>query len=184
MTKSQTRAIADEFGLRTANKPESYEICFVPDTASQFVERAGVASKPGPILDPGGTQIGEHKGIHAFTVGQRRGLGLGIEERRYVLDVDATANTIVVGPEELLAKASIQATGMRWLHDSPDVGAPVNVQIRAHGSAISATITARNNGTLGVRLDRPERGVAPGQLIALYDGDEVLGGGTIESSSR
>ncbi|MHB8512324.1 MAG: tRNA 2-thiouridine(34) synthase MnmA [Actinomycetota bacterium] len=184
MTKAQTRAVADEFSLRTANKPESYEICFVPDTASEFVERAGVASKPGPILDPSGAQIGEHRGIHAFTIGQRRGLALGIEERRYVLDVDASANAIVVGPEELLAKSRIQANRMRWFHEPPAVGAAVSVQIRAHGSAIPAHIAQADRESMAVKLERSERGVAPGQLIAVYDGDEVLGGGTIESSAR
>ncbi len=185
-TKEQTRAVARNLDLRTAEKPESYDICFVPDgDAAGFIRRAeGSTAMPGEILDPDGSVIGEHAGIVGFTVGQRRGLGLATAERRYVLEVDATRNAIIVGPGELLARSGIQARRVVWLEGPPSPSSAVSVQIRAHGRPTAATLTAAGDDQACVRLHEPERGVAPGQLIALYDGDRVLGGGTIVSAER
>jgi tRNA-specific 2-thiouridylase len=180
-TKERTRKIARSLALRTADKPESYDICFVPDgDAGAFVERRGVAAQPGPVLDPEGREIGEHSGVHRYTVGQRKGLGLATHERRYVLDIDATRNAIVVGPGELLSRRGLVAEHVSWL--VADVPADCEVQIRAHGEPIPSRIDRPSAGEARVMFSRPERGVAPGQVVAFYDGDEVLGGGTIAAA--
>lgn len=179
-TKQRTREIARELELRTADKPESYDICFVPDgDAGGFVDRAGGTLGPGPILDAGGGVLGEHRGIHRYTVGQRRGLGLGTAERRYVLEVDASRNAIVVGEAELLSRAGLEVERVRWVAGEPPDDRGVDVQVRAHGEPIPARLESVWADRATVRFTRPERGLAPGQLAAFYRGDEVLGGGTI-----
>ncbi len=186
-TKQRTREIAHELSLRTADKPESFDICFVPDgDAAAFVERSGGASGPGPILDEGGNEVGVHAGVHRFTVGQRKGLGLATHERRYVLEVDAVRNAVVVGPGELLRRGGLEAEDVRWVAGEAPSDDRCEVQIRAHGEPVAATLTAIDatsaTGTATVRFDVPERGVAPGQLVAFYRGREVLGGGTIHAA--
>jgi tRNA-specific 2-thiouridylase len=186
-TKAETRAAARSLELRTADKPDSYEICFVPDgDAAGFVERTlgGSAPAGGEIVDADGSVIGEHGGVHRYTVGQRRGLGLGLAEKRYVLEVDAPRNRVVVGPGELLARSGLEAERFSWIADAPLPGTSIAVQIRAHGAPIPARIEAVNGARVTVRFDEPQRGVAPGQLAAVYAGDQVLGGGTIARSLR
>ncbi|MBI4729792.1 MAG: tRNA 2-thiouridine(34) synthase MnmA [Acidobacteria bacterium] len=178
-TKERTREIARSFGLRTASKPDSYEICFVPDgDAGGFVERALGGARPGPILDPSGAALGEHAGIHRFTVGQRRGLGLHGPEPRFVLALDPERGAVVVGPEDLLARSGLEAEEVRWTAgQAPEwIGA---VQVRAHGPEIPATLEWTEGDRARVRFARPEGPIAPGQLVAFYAGDEVLGGGLI-----
>ncbi|HEX9775389.1 MAG TPA: tRNA 2-thiouridine(34) synthase MnmA [Actinomycetota bacterium] len=177
--KSETRARAAELSLRVANKPESYDICFVPGgDAGEFVQEQLGGARPGEIVDPSGRVLGEHDGIHRFTVGQRRGLGLALAERAYVLDVDAPANRIVIGPGELLARRGLEASEVSWIAGAPgDVDA---VQVRAHGEPIPARLEDATEDRATVRFERPERGIAPGQLVAFYAGAEVLGGATIE----
>lgn len=183
-TKDETRAIARDLALKTADKPESFDICFVPDgDAGAFVD-AAVGARPGLIVDPDGAVIGRHDGIHRFTVGQRRGLGVGGHERRFVVEVDASRNAIVVGPGELLARGRIEAGSVRWFDGPPAAGRRVAVQIRAHSTPVASTVEIAGDAAAAVRLDRPERGVATGQTIAFYDGDRVLGGGIIESTGR
>lgn len=184
-TKRRTREIARDLALRTADKPDSYEICFVPDgDAAGFVERALGAATPGPIEDPEGGVLGEHRGIHRYTVGQRRGLGLRAAERTYVLEVDPARNAIVVGPGELLARSGLEAEGVRWVTGEPPSAPEVCVKVRAHGPDLPARLEAVEGERALVRFAQPERGIAPGQLVAFYAGDEVLGGGTIARSLR
>ncbi len=186
-TKEETRALARSLALRTADKPDSYEICFVPDgDAAGFVSRAAdPALVPGgEIVDTDGAVLGSHEGVHRYTVGQRRGLGLGLAEKRYVIEVDAPTRRVVVGPGELLARGGLEAERLRWFAGTPAAGAAVAVQIRAHGEPIAATIESIANDSAIVRFVAPQRGVAPGQLVAFYAGDEVLGGGTIARSIR
>ncbi|HJR19387.1 MAG TPA: tRNA 2-thiouridine(34) synthase MnmA [Actinomycetota bacterium] len=186
-TKDETRALARSLKLRTADKPDSYEICFVPDgDAAGFVERfAEPGSIPaGEIVDADGTVLGGHGGVHRYTVGQRRGLGLGLAEKRYVVEVDATANRVIVGTGELLARGGLEAGRVTWFGEAPSGGTTATVQIRAHGAAIPATLEAVDPDRTIVRFAQPQRGIAPGQLVAFYDGDEVLGGGTITRSLR
>ena len=187
LTKDHTRALARSLSLRTADKPDSYEICFVPDgDAAGFVGRALGEDAPqaGEIVDAEGRVLGAHDGVHRYTVGQRRGLGLGLAEKRYVVEVDGPSNRIVVGPGELLARDGLEAERVRWFSPPPTAGAAVTVQIRAHGAEIPATISSIEPSAATVRFAEPQRGIAPGQLVAFYAGDEVLGGGTIARSIR
>jgi tRNA-uridine 2-sulfurtransferase len=182
-TKEETRALARALSLRTADKPDSYDICFVPDgDAAGFVDRVAGPARPGEIVDAGGAVLGEHRGLNHYTVGQRRGLGLATHEKRFVLELDAPRNRIVVGPGELLARGGLEAERVSWVAETPGPATDVAVQIRAHGAAISATVSSLGDGAATVRFAEPQRGVAPGQLVAFYDGDEVLGGGTIARS--
>lgn len=182
-TKDVVRAMAAERGLaRVAAKPDSYEICFVPDGDTAGYLDRHLEPSPGPIVDLDGTVLGEHQGTWHATVGQRRGLKLFHHEARFVVDVDAATNTVVVGAREALA--------CRWLDvdrftattgDAPVFadGRPVSVQVRAHG----APVPGRVEGTR-VLLDEALYGVATGQALALYAGDECLGGGTIVAAQR
>jgi tRNA-specific 2-thiouridylase len=184
-TKSETRALARSLSLRTADKPDSYEICFVPDgDAAGFVSRAigGDDERSGQIVDADGQVVGQHEGIHRYTVGQRRGLGLATHEKRYVLELDAPRNQVVVGPGELLSRVGLEAERVSWIAERSRPGADVTVQIRAHGAPIAATIEDAESDRATVRFADPQRGVAPGQLVAFYAGDQVLGGGTIARS--
>lgn len=178
--KARTREIANELALRTADKPESYDICFVPDgDAAGFVERALGGARPGEIVDASGEVLGAHAGVHRFTVGQRRGLGVETgAQRTYVLEVDAPAQRIIVGPAEMLSRAGLEADEVRWTAgEVPErIGA---VQVRAHGGLFAASLVEAAGDRVVVRFDEPQRGIAPGQLVAFYDGDEVLGGATI-----
>jgi len=183
-TKDQTRALARQLGLRTADKPDSYEICFVPDgDAGGFVARS-VEIPAGEIVGTDGAVLGEHAGIHRFTVGQRRGLGVNTgSARTFVLEIDAPANRIVVGPGELLARTGLEAEGCRWVAGVTPERVDA-VQVRAHGGVYPAGLLDVDGDRASVRFAEPQRGIAPGQLVAFYLGDEVLGGGTISRATR
>ncbi|MFN2615246.1 MAG: tRNA 2-thiouridine(34) synthase MnmA [Actinomycetota bacterium] len=178
-TKEQTRDIARSLSLRTADKPESFEICFVPDgNAGAFVERELGGARAGEVVTPAGDVIGTHAGIHRFTVGQRRGLGLATHDRVHVLEIDAPSNRVVVGPAELLARGGLVAEDVSWISGTaPD--AIDAVQVRAHGAAEPAVLQSEDADAAHVVFRAPVRGIAPGQLVAFYAGHEVLGGGTI-----
>ncbi|MGC5628350.1 tRNA 2-thiouridine(34) synthase MnmA [Georgenia sp. Z1344] len=186
--KADVRAEAEARGLPVAAKPDSYDICFVADgdTAGFLRERLG--ERPGEIVDTDGAVLGEHTGAYAYTVGQRKGLGLNRPapdgRPRYVLDVDTRAARVVVGPAELLSTRRIDATDVVWLAEDHPAEVPTEaaVQIRAHGAAHPAVVTrtAGDDGeTLAVELREPIRGVAAGQSAVVYLGDRVLGQATI-----
>jgi tRNA-specific 2-thiouridylase len=179
-TKEQVRAEARERGLLVADKPDSHDICFIADgdTAGWLRERLG--DQPGPIVDDAtGDVLGEHVGAYAFTVGQRRGLRLGrpaADARpRYVLGIEPVSRTVRVGPAEALDVVGLSATDLTYA--GPRV--ECEVQLRAHGGVLPATVTPGPAGAADVELGAPARGVAPGQAVVLYDGDRVLGGGRI-----
>jgi tRNA-specific 2-thiouridylase len=188
LTKSETRELARSLSLRTADKPDSYEICFVADgDAAGFVSTVlggDDARRAGVIVDEEGAVVGEHAGVHRYTVGQRRGLGLATHQKRYVLEIDAPANRVVVGPGELLSRSGLVAERVSWIGERPAPGAEVTIQIRARGAEIAASIETLTRGEATVRFAERQRGVAPGQLVAFYVADEVLGGGTIARSIR
>jgi tRNA-specific 2-thiouridylase len=183
-TKAKTRALARDLGLRTADKPDSYEICFVPDgDAGSFVGR-NVEIPAGEIVGTDGAVLGEHPGIHRFTVGQRRGLGLNTgAAKTFVLEIDAPQNRIVVGPEEMLGRNGLEAEDVRWVAGSPPEEIDA-VQVRAHGGVAAGGLLDVEADRARVRFAEPQRGIAPGQLVAFYLGDEVLGGGTIARATR
>ncbi len=182
MTKREVRDLAARLGLPVADKPESQEICFVPDgDYAAFVERGAgeAAPRPGAIVDVEGREVGRHAGVHRFTVGQRKGLGAHAE-RRFVLALDPGTGRVVVGPREALLVPGCEVTAANWTLGTPPAE-PVRaaVKIRAqHPGAASLVVPAPGGGAT-VRFDEPQAGVAPGQAAVFYDGDEVIGGGLI-----
>jgi len=182
-SKAVVRAEAAERGLTVAQKPDSHDICFIPDgdTRGWLAEKVG--AEQGDILDRDGSVIGRHEGAHAFTVGQRRGLQLGVPaadgKPRFVLEVRPVNNTVVVGPKEALATAEIAGDRMSWAGRAPDAAAfDCHVQIRAHAEPVPAR-AALADGELRVVPEEPFDGVAPGQTAVLYDGTRVIGQFTI-----
>ncbi len=178
--KARTREIARSLELRTADKPESYDICFVPDgDAAGFVERTLGGARTGEVVDADGTVLGEHAGVHRFTVGQRRGLGVDTGgQRTYVLEVDAPSQRVIVGPAEMLSRSGLEADEVRWTAGvAPERIS--QIQVRAHGGICDAELLAIDGDRVTVAFAQPQRGIAPGQLVAFYDADEVLGGATI-----
>ena len=187
MPKTETRRIAAELGLRTAAKPDSQEICFVRngDLGSYVDDHIPEAGHPGPILTTDGEQVGEHRGVARYTVGQRKGLGIALGKPLFVRSIDARSNTIVVGGRDELGCDGFVAEETSCVADALDKGRRVLVQHRSHGEAHAATVTARDAGGLEVAFDRPVEAVARGQSAALYDADrpdELLGGGVISST--
>jgi tRNA-specific 2-thiouridylase len=183
--KDETRRMARDLGLRTADKPDSYEICFVADgDTGAFMERALGGARPGEIVGSDGAVLGEHAGVHRYTVGQRRRLGINTGSApTYVLEIDAPANRIVVGAGELLARTGLEAEEVRWVSGEPPTAIDA-VQVRAHGGVHAASLADIRNDRATVRFAEPQRGIAPGQLVAFYLGHEVLGGGTIARALR
>lgn len=182
LAKSEVRAIAARQGLAVAEKPDSADICFVPGGDYRAFVRERVADRRGPFLDAAGRVLGEHAGVQHFTVGQRRGLGLALGEPAYVTGIDAERNAVRLGRLEDLAVVGLELEGLRWLTASPGPGEAVSVQVRAHGAALPARFEPRAEGRAWVRLAASPPGVAPGQAAVLYDGERVLGGGTIGST--
>jgi len=186
--KAQVRAEAADRGFSVAAKPDSHDVCFIPDgdTRAFLAERLG--ERAGEIVDPSGEVVGEHRGSYGFTVGQRRGLGLDRSAQdgtpRYVLQVDAAANRVVVGTEDLLGVDEITGVEPRWCGEAPAGPTALGAQVRAHGEEVPATAYPTRDGGLVVRLARTVRGVAPGQGVVLYDGTRVVGSATIAAATR
>jgi tRNA-specific 2-thiouridylase len=189
LSKSETRDLAASFDLPVAGKPDSQELCFAPaGDAGGFVRdqvpelvRAG-----GSIVDDEGRRLGEHEGTYAFTVGQRRGLGVAVGAPAYVVELDARSNRVVVGPRELLARRGLEADRVSWVAGEPPGGDPFEaaVRIRYRGEDMPAWVEPVGNARMRVSFRTPQRSVAPGQSAVVYRGDEVMGGGRIVSSSR
>ncbi|MCB9544655.1 MAG: tRNA 2-thiouridine(34) synthase MnmA [Myxococcales bacterium] len=184
LSKSEVRERARQLGLPTWDKADSEDICFVPEgDYVPVVERIAGADRlpgPGPIVDEAGTTLGEHGGVHRFTVGQRKGLGVAAGERLYVLSVDGPTRTIVVGQADRLAAEGLEATQLRWIAGAPPAmrfGARARIRYRHPGA--DAHVEVVGPDALRVRFAAPERAVAPGQSLVLYDGTRVLGGGVI-----
>ncbi|MCH8917048.1 MAG: tRNA 2-thiouridine(34) synthase MnmA [Proteobacteria bacterium] len=187
--KDATRALAERFGLGVAAKPDSQDICFVPggNYADVIEKLRPGAAEPGDIVDQAGNVLGRHDGIIGFTIGQRRGLGIGgrkdeAEGPLYVLGIDAEARRVVVGPRAGLARTEISLKGVNWLAPAPleAGGREVAVKVRSARAPVPAVITPGTDaGTVSVRFDSPEFGIAPGQACVFYDGTRVLGGGWI-----
>ena len=179
MTKDEVRRHATRLGLPVAAKPESQEICFVPDgDHAAFVARR-VAPTPGDIVDEDGAVLAMHEGVHNFTVGQRRGLGVGGGAPRYVISVDALTRKVTVGPRAALARTALEVDDVRWPTGRPSGPFAAAVQVRHRHRAHGARVVPRDGGAT-VLFDTPlESGAAPGQAAVFYDGDVVLGGGWI-----
>ena len=179
MSKRETRAAAAQFGLPVAEKPDSQDICFVPDgNYARLVERLRPGSlEPGPVERADGTQVGVHDGIINFTVGQRRGLGIASAEPLHVLRLEPERHAVIVGPAAALDTARIAVSEVNWLADTAE---RATVCLRAGDPGIPAAIEAHENGRATIAFDRPARAAAPGQSAVFYDGSRLLGGGWIE----
>jgi tRNA-uridine 2-sulfurtransferase len=190
LTKSETRARARGLGLRmVADKSESQDICFVPDGdhAAVVARRLGAdapALTPGPIVTAGGRVVGEHKGFARYTVGQRRGLPGGSSEPLYVLAIRPRDRAVVVGRRHELLGDRVIAREVNWLAETPAVGTRVQAQIRHRATAVSAEVVRLDadgaDREIELAFDTPVAAIAPGQSIAVYDDDRLLGGGVIE----
>jgi tRNA-specific 2-thiouridylase len=182
LDKARVRDHAREIGLDVAEKPDSHEICFVPDgDHAAFLADRGAALGDGPILDLEGRRVGRHDGVQRFTVGQRKGLGLSTGVPLYVVGLDAGANSVTVGPRAALERTTLDASGVNWIAGSvPRSGTRVTAQIRHRHTPAAATIRPIDEDRVSVEFDQPQTAVAPGQALVMYDGDEVVGGGWIE----
>jgi tRNA-specific 2-thiouridylase len=169
LTKHDVRERASELALRTAAKRESMDVCFITRGGRDAFLGARIPRAPGTIVDANRNVVGAHDGIDAFTIGQRRGLGVAVGERRYVVDISADDATVTVGPHESLLREGVVLRDARFAHTPP---AEVLVQTRAHGRVARA----RLHGT-EIIFDTPQPRVAPGQVVACYDGDICCGGG-------
>ncbi|WP_402466360.1 tRNA 2-thiouridine(34) synthase MnmA [Isoptericola aurantiacus] len=192
-TKDEVRAEAERRGLSVSAKPDSYDICFVADGDTRGFLRDRLGAQPGEVRDVDGTVVGEHQGAYAYTIGQRKGLGLGRPapdgRARYVVDVNTEANTVVVGPAELLSVDRVAGDQAVWLAEPPQDWTGCTVQVRAHGRAVPARVRAvpvSDDGTPGleIRLGELLRGVASGQSVVVYDGTRVLGQATVARAWR
>ncbi|MBU0858720.1 MAG: tRNA 2-thiouridine(34) synthase MnmA, partial [Alphaproteobacteria bacterium] len=189
-TKDITRQHAERLGLITADKPDSQDICFVPngDYASVVKSVRPAAEKPGDIVHVDGRVLGAHTGIVNYTIGQRRGIGVGggvtdNNEPLYVVTIDAAQNQVIVGPKEALARDVLMLKESNWLRG--DIAQrPVLLKFRSMMQPIPATATAHDDGTTTLTLDAPQYGIAPGQAAVCYDGDRMIGGGWIERTAN
>lgn len=180
LTKTRTREKAAELGLRTANKPESMDICFVRSgDYRQFLATAAPEGfVPGPIVDETGRVVGRHQGVVGFTIGQRRGLGVAVGEPRFVTSIDAHTATVTIGPRRRLMVEALTLEQVTWVSGEA-VSGDVLVQYRAHGEAVPAKVECDR-----VVFEEPQQAVAAGQTATFYREDEVLGGGIISATHR
>jgi tRNA-specific 2-thiouridylase len=185
--KTDVRAEAAARGLRVANKPDSYDICFIPDgnTADWLAERLG--ERPGQIVDQEGVVLGEHSGTYGFTIGQRKGLRLGVPAAdgrpRYVMGLDADTRRVSVGPRDSLRVSRFECVRPLWC-DEPLTGTnELAVQIRAHSPEVRSSVRVMDDEVLEVELSEPAFGVAPGQSAVFYAGTRVVGSAIIDKTS-
>ena len=189
LAKSEVRRVARELGLVTADKPESFEICFVPDDDYAKVLRDHLGERhpaltPGPFVLEDGREAGEHDGYARFTVGQRRGLPGGFAEPMFVLEIRPEDRTVVIGPRTSLATSVVTAGGANWLTAPPEPGEEVGVRIRHGAPIVDGTVTRAGSDGFELGLMAPQSAVTPGQSAVLYRGAVVLGGGVISGSAR
>ncbi|BDS49232.1 tRNA 2-thiouridine(34) synthase MnmA [Rhodoluna sp. KAS3] len=187
-SKDLIRAEAMERGLAVANKPDSYDICFIPEGDTQDWLADKVGKETGPIIDREGNVLGSHEGAHGFTVGQRKGLSIGRPaadgKPRYVLEIRPKTNTVVVGSQAALAIAEMVGEKFTWCGQAPantSDWTQIHVQVRAHGDAIAAEFKVTDSAMV-IRVSEPLLGVAPGQTAVLYLGTRVLGQMTIDQT--
>jgi len=188
LTKTDARQAARENQLAVAEKKESQEICFVPDgDYAGFIDRYLQAETQsdrlpggGEIVAASGEVLGKHDGVHRYTIGQRRGIGIAESRPLYVLSIDASANQVVVGYDEELLSNAFTATGVNWIaFENPTCAVRAEVRVRYRHTAAPATIMPLDNGRVRVEFDEPQRAITPGQATVFYRDDQVLGGGWI-----
>ena len=184
LSKDAVRAKARELGLKTADKPESMETCFIPNRdvrgfVAANADAAGPGLMEGPIRDRSGKELGRHTGLASYTVGQRSGLGLSGPEPRYVVRIDAAANAVIVGGVDELQTMKITVGALTWNGERNGGTFRAEVRIRHRHTPAAASIERNSDGTVTIHFDQSQRAPAPGQAAVIYSGDEVVGGGTI-----
>ena len=182
MHKSETRRIAEEQGFYNADKPDSQDICFVPngDYAGFIARFTGHDCSAGDFVDEDGHVLGRHRGIVHYTVGQRKGLGIAADAPLYVKQIDAASNRVVLSGNESLFSRELTANDFNWIaYDVPPRELRASARVRYHQREQAATVTVLGDGRVHLVFDEPQRAITPGQAVVLYDGDTVLGGGTI-----
>lgn len=183
LSKSQVRERASELGLEVAEKPESMEICFVPDDDYRGFVSARVPPVQGEFRNSEGRVLGTHPGISGFTVGQRKGLGIAAGEPLYVTAIDAGTNVVTLGGFDDLFAASTEITDVSWIAGEPPApGRALSAQPRYRAAPVAATVHTTEDGRTAVQFGEPQKALAPGQSMCIYDGEEVIGGGTISRS--
>jgi tRNA-specific 2-thiouridylase len=191
MTKQRVREIAAERGFAVAAKPDSHDICFIPDGDTRGFLARRLGELPGPVVDAGsGEVVGEHGGTYGFTVGQRRGLGVAVADQqpRYVLGIEPVSRTVTVGTADLAGVDQVRTAEPTWAGPVPELPFGAEVQLRAHGAAVPCEVAADGDGGLVIALAEEQRGVAPGQSAVLYApdptrGDYVVGQGAIVATA-
>ena len=182
LTKTQVREIAIDEGFESAAKGESQDICFIPDGDyfSFIKEFTGLSPKKGRFIDTDGNDLGESKGVSSYTIGQRRGLGLSMPHPPYVIELRPEDNTVVVGKEEMLYSKSLDADNINFIPvDSLDSPIRAQVKIRYSDPGHHATVQQTGEDRLHIEFDEAKRAITKGQAVVIYDGDTVIGGGTI-----
>ncbi len=190
LTKPEVRKLAEQYGLKTATKKESMEICFVPDNnyrrfLNQVVDGLEEKVSGGELVTVEGQKVGEHKGYPFFTIGQRRGLGKGFGKPMYVIETDARNNRVIIGEEKYLYSSELVARSVNFVSiANAGEGIKAEVKIRYKSPAAPATIYELEDGRVRVVFDEPQKAVTPGQSAVFYEGEKVLGGGIIESFKK
>ena len=181
LSKDDVRRYARAQAIAVADKPDSHEICFVPDgDYAAFVERRAPTLQGGPVADSTGKVLGHHDGVHRYTVGQRKGLGLASSVPLYVTALDADTRTVTVGPRDALERTTLTASDVNWIGPTPEPGRRITAQIRHRHPEAAARVWPLDGDRLQLRFDTPQTAIAPGQAAVMYDGDVVLGGGWID----
>lgn len=182
--KSQIRELAKTLQLPVAHKPESQDICFIDnnDYKTFWQEHSSSAGVPGLVIDPDGNVLGEHNGIHNYTIGQRRGLGVALGYPAYVVNIDPKKHTVTLGPNNLLLVEGLTARNVNWLAGQAPDSEDIEVKIRYSGKPQGARIKKIADDIITIKFSKPIRAVTPGQSAVFYSGDELLGGGVIEKS--
>jgi tRNA-specific 2-thiouridylase len=183
LRKEAVRGLARQAHLPVADKPDSVEICFVPDGnhGALIRERRPELQTAGRFVDTAGNPLAAHQGIENYTIGQRKGLGYAAGERRYVLQIVPSTNQVVLGDRAELLAAGLMASRVNWLLDTPPAAPlPCSARIRYHHAPAPATVTALPDGAARVIFHEPQSAITPGQAVVFYDGTRVLGGGWIE----
>ena len=187
-SKDEVRALAEKLGLLNAHKHDSQDICFIPDgDYAEFIRmRTGRSFPPGDFLDAQGNVIGEHSGAIKYTIGQRKGLGVGFGERMYVCAKDMEQNTVTLSREEGLYSSRLTAGDFNWIlwEKAPETPVELTARTRYNGREATAKVWADDSGIVHVEFDQPQRAVTAGQAVVLYKGDIVAGGGTIISAEK
>ncbi len=180
--KSEVKELAKAAGLPQAEHRESQDICFIPSNNQKAFLAERIPVKPGEIVDSRGNLLGTHQGLAFYTVGQRQGMGVSSSRRLYVIEIDAVANRIVVGGLEELCRSELVAGDINWIAgEPPDDKTAITVKVRYRAGECPAQVVMQGDKA-HIRFATPQKGLAPGQSAVFYCGDEVLGGGVIETS--